>query len=475
MFNRFMNNVADRIGQAVASYLTPERVTALAKSKKYYEGDQAQPLKLKPGQANDNLIINWIGLAINRSTSMLVGGGVDFTCPNDTEGVRAGWLANAWKANKKGILLHRTALDGEVFGTWYIKILPEGKEMDGETFPRLVLLDPQLMAIETDPMDLEQVERYVFEMKIDGEDRAVREVTRRADSDGEIIRNEFNLEEPAPSGSWIVQKFESRGQNAEWILVSSKVWPYPFPPIIHCQNLPSIHSVYGVDGLSGGTDSQDKFNFVMSNILKIIRYHAHPKTWGKGIKSQSEKVSWGADEMVKFSDPEALIANLEMQSDLGSSRAVAFQDLKQSIFELARVVDIASLKDKIGALTNFALRVIYSDALSKNSTRRELYGDALEELNRRMFIVAGIEDGSNAVVWGPDLPQDEKEDAALILQDLQAAIVSKETAATKRGYQWKTDSEGNVGEEDRIANERAAGDNATNDALARLFAGNTQP
>ncbi len=471
---RFANRFADRIGAAVASYMTPERVTGLTKNKQYFEGDQKKPLKTKTGQADDNLVINWVGLAVHRSNSMLFGGGLDFTVPDPTH---QEWLNEVWKVNKKNILLGRTGMWGEVAGTWYMKILPEAIEKDGTMYPRLVLLNPLLMSIVTDPMDIDHVLAYIWEMKLPNEDVTVREVTRRADEDGEVVKNTFGLEEPAPADTWIVEKWESGGRSSTWKLLSSTPWPYPFPPIMHCQNLPSLDSPYGLDGFNGSLDVQDKHNFVESNILKIIRYHAHPKTWGRGIPSgtNTDKVSWGSDEMIKFSSETAQVANLEMQSDLGSSRNVA-QDLKQAIFELARVVDIASLKDKIGALTNFGLRVLYGDALSKNATRRELYGDALMELNRRMFLIAGAPDGSNEAVWGSDMPADEKEDAALILQDLAAGILSKETAATKRGYVWKTSEDGSItGEQDKIANEKTADDNNTNLALANLFAGRTTP
>lgn len=473
---RFANRVADRFTDRLVTFLTPERVDSLNKNRKYYEGMQARPLKTKIGQADDNLVTNFVNLAVSRSNSMLFGGGVDFIVPEGGESDKGQWLDRVWRVNKKNILLHRTGLDGELYGTWYMKILPDAIEADGAAYPRLVLLDTTLMAVETDPMDIERVVQYIFEMKLESEDTAIREITRRTDADGEIIVNEFGLQESAPSDTWLVETWQSDRRSSNWKLLSSKIWPYPFPPIHHCQNLPSVHSVYGTDGLGGGLDVQDKYNFVTSNILKIIRYHAHPKTWGRGFPSTSggEKVSWGSDELIKFTGDSATIQNLEMQSDLSSSRNIA-QDLRQTIFDLARVVDIASITDKVGALTNFGLRVLYGDALSKNSTRRELYGDALVEINSRMLTIAGF-DGANEIAWGSDLPQDEREDAELILKDLAAGIVSQETASTKRGYVWKTTDDGLAeGEQAKIASDKAAGNNTADAALARLFAGNEVP
>jgi hypothetical protein len=459
---------ANMVGLAIAANIEPERVEALTKSRQYYEGVQKAPLKTKPGQANDNLITNWIGLAVDRGNSMLLGGGVEFLSSAGDESLEQQYLDAVWEVNKKGIFLHRTGQDGELFGTPFVKIIPDALiDNENKPLPRLVLLDPALMRVETDPMDIDRVTQYVFEIKL-SDNHAMMEVTRRADDEAIDLGNGFT--EVRQSSSWIVETYENDGRSSgAWKLINSIEWPFEFPPILHWQNLPSIHSVYGVPGIAGALDLQDKHNFVVSNMLKVLRYHAHPKTWGRGFPAGTgfEKTSWGPDELIKLTSESAMISNLEMQSDLASSRNIA-QDLRQAIFDLCRVVDIASVTDKVGALTNFGLRVLYSDALSKNATRRQLYGDALQELNRRLLILAGFTEVGSTVEWGSDLPQDEKEDAQLIRDDLLAGLVSHETAAERRGYQWET-VEDIEGEADKIAAERAADTDRQVQAAANLL------
>lgn len=474
-------NLLERAGnwlaQRVASYLDPDRVVALTQNREYYAGRQRKPLKTKSGQYDDNLITNLVSLAVDRSTSMLFGGGVEFHVPEGDEHPKKIFLDETWKANKKQIFLHRWGMDGELSGTPYIKIIPQGLSFNGLLLPRLVLLDPALMDIITDPMDIDNVLQYTFEMKI-SDSEAYREVTRK--SSGEEISIGDGLKATTQAGSWIIEKYKTSGRSSAWVMIGDPViFPYPFPPILHIQNLPSIHSVYGVPGIDGLVELQDKYNFTVSNLLKIVRYHAHPKTWGRGLPSGTavDKVTWGADEMIKISSDTGMIANLEMQSDLASSRNIA-QDIRQSIFDLARVVDISSNTDKVGALTNFGLRVLYSDALAKNATRRALYGDGLIELNRRMLILNEM-DGANDLTWGSDMPADEKEDAALILADLAAGIVSQETASEERGYTWKSTVNAQgvavTGEEDKIKAEKQGSTNLENVALANLFAGRQVP
>lgn len=431
--------VGDWMAKQIASYLDTSYADAMRTRREYYEGKQKQPLKVKIGQADDNLTTNLVRLAVDRSTSMLFGGGMEFVY-TDPESNGAVFLKETWDANKKNLFLHRLAVDGEIYGTAYIKIVPDGLTVNGRTFHRLVLVDPYLMAIECDPMDVERVTRYVFEVKIG--DTVYREVTRRA------VRDDYALGpggEPPDEAQWVVEYYESNGFNAVFRLTDKQNWPYEFPPILHIQNLPSIHSPYGVSGIEGCDDVQDKYNFVVSNILKIIRYHAHPKTWGAGINSASEKLSWGADELIKFSSPNARLANLEMQSDLASSISVA-HDLRQALFDLARVVDISTLADKAGQLTDLGIKVLWSDPVSKNSTRRLLYGDGLTEINRRLLALQGIDEPVPDIHWGADVPTDEAQDAKLILDDLAAGIVSKETASTLRGHTW----EGEDGEREKI-------------------------
>jgi hypothetical protein len=323
---------ANMIGLAIASNMEPERVEEMTKQRQYYQGAQKAPLKVKPGQANDNLITNLIGLAVDRANSMLFGGGVEFVADAGPDSQEQLYLDAVWEINKKGILLHRAGQDGELQGTPFVKILPGALVGDdGQELPRLVLLDPELMHIETDPLDIERVTKYIFQIKL-SDNHVFMEVTRRT-NDTDIVDLGNGFAEALPAGTWIVETFENDGRSSAWRLVKSVNWPYEFPPVIHWQNLPSVHSVYGVSGIAGAIDLQDKHNFVVSNMLKVLRYHAHPKTWGRGISSAAEKVTWGADELIKFNSDSAMVANLEMQSDLGSSRNIA-QDLRQAIFDL---------------------------------------------------------------------------------------------------------------------------------------------
>lgn len=463
-FDNFLNNLAQRI----ASYIPTERQTADSIRERYYMGAHNKPLKLKPGQFDDNLVTNWVGLAVDRSNSLLFGGGVEFNY-EDLQDERQAYLEKVWAANKQEILLQRLGLAGEIWGTAYIEIVPNGIVQNNETIHRLVLLKPSLMAIETDPLDVEKVIQYVNEVKAG--DRVIRKIIRRIVTPDAISETGEILE--SRPDEWMIEIWESGGFFSTWKLISETPWPYEFPPVIHVKNLPTIDSPYGSSGIDDAIALQDKYNFSISNMLKIIRYHANPKTWGRGIPTGNalDKIQWGMDDIIKLASDNAMISNLEMQSDLSSSRAIV-NDLRQAIFDVCRVVDTNTLVANAGNLTQFVLTAIYSDALAKNRTRRALYGEALTELNRRLLVLGGFADSTPPnTKWGPELKTDETADAQIIINDLAAGIISRQTAAESRGYKW----DGADGEAVRIKSEQSAATNAGAQIVRDFLRNRNQP
>jgi hypothetical protein len=125
-----------------------------------------------------------------------------------------------------------------------------------------------------------------------------------------------------------------------------------------------------------------------------------------------------------------------MQSDLSAS--LSYLDfLIRNLFNISRTADLASIKDKLGSLTNFALRVLFFDGLAKLHTKQELYGEALVEINKRLLILANIpETDGGVVVWPDAIPTNETEEVAALTFDLNMGLLSKQSASAIRGYDW---------------------------------------
>ena len=486
IFSTVMNGAGDWFAKKLASYMQDAIGREGNILARYYSGDQRPALEVKYDKKtgkyiDDNIMQNFVGLAIDRSVSRLYQGGVDFEPPKlttptkdengmmvEVSSMQDKYLDRVWDLNKKEILLYQVGLFGAVHGTCYIKIRPNAKRdpYSGKLFPALVAINPRSIRIKTDAEDMDDVEQYKIEYTCheerDGRNVEVThtEITKHAKPEqGEMVEGE-------QPDTWVIEHYEKVG-NMQTVLIDSIAWEYDFPPIIHWKNLPSLESCYGSSEVDDVINVQDKSNFVVSNTAKIIKFHAHPQTIITGSSAKSaEPVDTSASTMLAFPNADTKAYNLEMQSDLVSSREFA-NDLRQSIMDTAREVDPASITSRLGALTNFGIRVIYSDALQKNDTKRQLYGDAFLELNRRLLVLAGwTGEASNpgSVSWGDPLPTNIMEDAQADKIILEMGLVDKETLYSRYenryGVDWET-VQANLIKEQEAANATNANIGAT--------------
>jgi hypothetical protein len=442
-----IQNMIDRAIDYVGSRLlgqTDDMGKAQAIEANYYKGDHRPQLKIKVGQTDDNVIQNFVGLAIDRSVSRLWKGGVTFNLPEGSD-AQSEYLKKVWDLNKKEIILYQVGLHGSVYGTGYFKICPDEliDPYTSDLYPRLIPVDPEIIRVKTEAHDMNDVERYTVSYNVMRKNAGgmvsevgYKEITKHPDAapDGET-------EQP---DTWVVEEWYQNA-NGQWVLEETTPWEYDFPPIIHWKNLPSLKSCYGKSDIDDVIGIQDKSNFVTSNTGKIIKFFAHPETIGTGFSvSDVKNLDTAVGSFKTITNENAKVFNLEMNSDLASS--VAFgQNLRQSIFDIAREIDISSMADKLGQLTNFGLQVLWGDALDKNDTKRQLYGDALLELNRRLLVLAGFEkQASNpgAIAWGNPMPVNIKEELEaddIALNKLQ--IIDRESLNKKYFSRYGVDYE----------------------------------
>lgn len=448
------DSVFDRIAERLTAGIV-DRMAAkpIIEARAYRSGYYKPQLRVSPNQFDDNIGINLTGLLVNRIVSQTIGAGFELDFDGETETANEQYIRAVLDANKQEVLFHRCCVAAAEAGTGYLMIIPDAVTgPNGEVLPRLQLVDPTLVTIETLPEDFEIVLRYTIQYKFigaNGKEQARRRVIERATPNTvDLIANE----------TWVINDYE-QGANGQWVLVASTPWLQDFPAMLHWQNLPSIRDAYGEPDLTPAQiELQNRINFVASNISKLIRYYAHPMRFS--VNAKFEKLDVGPDKVVALTGDNADIRQLEALGDLSASMAY-LTTLRQAFFACGRVVDIDSIHDKLGALTNFGLRVLYADNLNLISTHRELFGDALEELVRRLQVLAGMTPVPCSVVWPDFLPVNETEEQTALAGDLANGLVSKQTAAGKRGYDWDA-------EQERIA---AEGQQDTNlgAALLRAF------
>jgi hypothetical protein len=419
-----------------------------------YHGTGPKPLKNKPGQVDDNVCVNLPRLSVDTSAFFLFGKDLSFEISDDEQDTTGNdgtsaetpadvYLDNVWAANKQQTLLLKIGLNGAVCGHAFAKLLePRG----GEEYPRLINLDPACMRVEWMPDDIEAVYRYVYEYTafdpVSRKNLNYRQTTERTDN-----------------GQWQVIDEVSDPDSTRWQETARNAWPYDWPPIIDCQNLPTPNEFWGVSDLE--EDVQElatASNFVLSNTNRIIRFHAHPKTIGKGFAAADLKT--GPDQTTILPSADADLFNLEMQSDLASS-IEHYHNVKAAYHETTQVPEVTTGKfDNIGQLSGLAIQLLYGPILQRTEVKRRTYGDMLRELNRRILAFGGFgEENLVETHWPVILPSDPQGEATTLQTHLNMGVVSKETVQEKLGYDPET-------ERPKIAAEKQAAVSAAQQTMA---------
>jgi len=198
-------------------------------------------------------------------------------------------------------------------------------------------------------------------------------------------------------------------------------------------NLPDPNGYYGMNDIRTGGAVNSALNFLMSNMARIIKHHAHPKTIIIGANAD-EVQQTAVDRLWTIRNENAQILNLEMQSDLSSSMELV-RMLRRFFFDSGREVDPSSVHDRLGDLTNFALRVLYTDTLAKGGTKRLLAGDGLRRVCRCVLDLMGFGFAHPiTVTWPKAIPTDDLADAQALAIDRQHGL-SRETYLERRGYE----------------------------------------
>jgi len=421
----------------------------------YYQGVQKKSLKTSKEGVDFNVTVNLASLIVDRTVSMLFGGGLEFK--NDSDEAKK-YIDAVWDANKKDILLHDFGQNGAVYGTLYAKILPDDLVTDDNksTFG-IVALSPINMIVGVNPKDVREVLYYVNRWNVNesGKTVAYREITKK-------VRNNDLV-------TWeIITQVQGRSMSSKWENVDVVAWPYDFAPIVHTKNLPNAGSQYGRSDIEDILGLQDDYNQAFSNVNKILWFHGHPHLWTNG--KVGSLVDWSTEKILELKgdgitkDPS--MQSLELQGDLAASRDF-INDLRRDLMDVSRTTDVETIKDKAGALTNFGLRVLFKDELAKTKTKQLLYGEFLCEINRRLMLLAGMSGDEGEVQWGESLPENENEETAALKSDLDMGIVSRQTVAMRRGYDWEIEKE-------RMSEEKRTEGNVGGKIITDFFRGGNQ-
>lgn len=396
----------------------------------YYEGHHPRPLKVSEGQPDDNIILNLCGKVVDKTAEFLLKDMPEITIPDvdsdsETQQTLLAWL----DFNDFEEFLADMAQSGFIAGHTFARLYMDGDEV------RFALLDP----------------RHVVAFWLRGMvKKAAWYSLQWDDRRQDIVPN--NMVEMEGDG-WQIIEYRLKETNGEskWVEDSRDDWPYPFAPIVDWKNKRAAFKYYGDSDLKH-CHLNNTVNFLASNTSRIIKFHAHPKTIIAGGTLPEETRVDGIYEI----DEDAEVYNLELKGDLSSSMQM-LDKIEAAFYSQARVVDLSNIKDKLGQITNFGVRMMFSDMLAHLQQKQSLYGKGLAELIRRGMAVMGIEIALPVIGWVDPLPENRKElvDTAQVEKNIGTA--STQTLAEDLGRDWAV-------EEPRIQEEQAS-------ALAVAFNG----
>lgn len=425
-----------------------DRKRAMREAWKAYRGQFQKPLKIDKDQPDDNVIVNFSGPIVDKGASWLFGQPVKIEVVDDSgkdETPLQDFVTGFWgDDDDKMSLLNDAGQNGGVCGQAFLKLIPARGRMK---YPRVVVLDPEIVRKVTAPDDCSLTLAYVIEYSYDatynpGASVQKRQIIARVDPDGLAgDAGEYDLDD-----TWTITNYmrytSATGQQAGWQQVGEvEEWPYPFAPIFDNKNLPNPNEAWGTPDLTQDIIDQNKaLNFLFSNLARIIKYHGHPKTWAKGVGAS--QISTAIDDLIVLQSPDAQLGTLlPMENFAGILSVIAA--VMSNIDQQSRVPAVALGRQdqlpKLGNISGVALSLMFQPLIEKTEQKRRLYGKTIREITRAALVLAGLLDISNyedckiGLHWSPLLPADNLVAAqeALILQQLG---ISMQTILAGLGY-----------------------------------------
>jgi hypothetical protein len=407
-----------------------KRIAMAQRNWKYYDGEMPNPLAVEKDGVDDNILLPKIGQIAEKIVSFLLGDKLEFTTGEnegeDSEGQESD-IDLLWDANRKEQILHSLALTGTLTGHCWMRVEPRLTLP-----PKIVPLNPEHCSVFWQVDDIDNVLWYRLQYRTStgGPGKRIDYVKGRPDFGTK--RMDHTVEDEW----WEFTYVTDDEKWSRWVLKDTPVkLQWPVCPVVDWQNMIRPHNYYGANDVSLAIGLNDSLNKIASQFARILKHHASPRTVAIGMKADEiipSKIGgiWAVDRPTS----EASINNLEMTSDLASSRAF-MEMLQDEIWAVSRMTDPRSMKDRLGALTNFGLRVLFTDAIKRTATKRAMYGGGLEQVNKTALIIWGRPvPQSIGVEWDDVLPEDTVETADIGMKEVDAKLIDKQTYREQRGY-----------------------------------------
>jgi hypothetical protein len=415
------NKKAFQANEAAFTEEHKKRSEEIKRRWKYYDGDHDLPLKRQQDGYNDSVIVNHVEALTDRLTAFLIGDGISFDASAGSEGQTADDrnIEALLTANRGDLLIDTLASAGAIEGHNTVRIQ---RTEAGE--PRLTRIKQQHFSAFWDPFDMTRVLWYRLQ-------HIAGAAGKRIDYVRGSVDESFEVDHTADGWTEVVY---SMPKENRWKVEKVEAWPFPWPPLVDWQNLPNPGGYYGKNDVAGAIRLNDALNFILSNTQRIVKHYGAPRTIGIGFDA-GDVIPTEVGGLFTINKPrsEAEVFNLELQSDGALIQWLAGM-IQAGLWESGGMVDPSNVKDSIGQLTNFGLRILFTNAIKRTGKKRTLYAEAFEQIVQRALEVgAQPVPASVATIWPDVLPEDEATINTL-LEEWRGGIISKQTYRKLRGY-----------------------------------------
>jgi len=397
-----------------------QRQKQIEQAWKAYHGEFEKPLQPMPGAPDDNVMTNRCQAIVDRGVDFLFGKELEISVEEGAPDEAQALLDATWGRKETRIpLLQDLAMNGACAGRAFLRIVPA---QDGTRF-RLVVVDPSIVFVETAPQDCETVLLYCIEYctheQVNGSPQKTyyREEIARVDPDGNARRMM-----PDKDDTWSIQHWTRVGDRGEWQAAGDPIaWPYPFPPLFSCKNLPRPNSFWGTADLTSDLIGvNNALNLVQSNINRVQKLYGQPILYATGTGEQVIDIKPG--RIIGLPTVESKIEAVSIASDVANALQFA-ANLRSDIDEQSAVPGVATgrIADlPRGNMSGIAIELMFMPLVKKTDKKRCLYGELLIDVSCALLVLAGFSTQIQvALAWQSALPSDD-------LPSVQSAIAKKE-------------------------------------------------
>jgi len=396
-----------------------------------YDGEFEAQLQKTPEGIDPNVVINQCAPIVDTGIDFLFGQELQISVDKDSPKEAQVFLDDVWGIKEQRIpLLQDLGMNGAMARNAFLRIVPSSDKPGKQRTFRLVAVDPSTIFVQTAPQDCETVLLYCIEYcsdeKRDGKPVRVyyREEITRIDPDGDASRGD-----PDDDDTWQIQHWTQVGnmgmqpKNTGWTPAGEPyTWPYPFPPLFHCKNLPRPNEFWGRADIRPDIIAMNKsLNLVQSGINLVELLYGTPTMYGNGMGDGTIDRSPG--RIIQLPLIESKITAVAITSDVPNALAFA-NDLRSSIDETSSVPGVATgrIKDMPrGNLSGIAIELLFMSLLKQTQKKQCLYGKLIIDVSKALLVLNGMSgDIGITLAWQNPLPHDDLASAqyATLLKNL---------------------------------------------------------